>query len=166
MLSRLKINVGTDVSSVTRFIFNFTQMKKHHFLLKNLDNLPSVSKEFLNTIENHTIFAFSGDMGAGKTTFILGVLKAMGIEEINGSPTYSLINEYESKDFGNVYHFDVYRLKNSMEALDFGIDEIFESGGYCFIEWPEKIENLLPNNTIWVYLRRNEANECIISFEL
>ncbi len=76
--------VCTDVPSVTRFIFNFTQMKKHQFLLKNLDNLPSVSKEFLHTIENHTIFAFSGDMGAGKTTFILGVLKAMGIEETNG----------------------------------------------------------------------------------
>lgn len=141
-------------------------MKKNTLIVKDILDLPTVAKQFLEQIGGRKILAFDGDMGIGKTTFILALLKELGISETNGSPTYSLVNEYFSEIYGTIHHFDVYRLKNPSEALDIGADEIFDSGGYCFIEWPEKIENLLPDNTIWVYLRRNAANECTISFDL
>jgi len=89
-------------------------------------------------------------MGSGKTTFILSVLKAMGIQDPDGSPTYSLVNTYESSMFGKVYHLDLYRLKDISETYDIGIEEVLYGGGISFIEWPEKIESLLPENTLTV----------------
>lgn len=133
--------------------------------INTLQDLPSAAKIFLEETENRKVFAFDGQMGAGKTTFILSLLKAMGVENIEGSPTYSLVNTYESIAYGKINHFDLYRLNSEMEAFDIGIEEMLYGGDLCFIEWPEKITNLLPENTIWVYIRSNESGERTISFE-
>ena len=100
-----------------------------------------------------------------ETTFTQSVLRAMGIEDLEGSPTYSLINEYVSPYFGKVYHMDLYRLNSLDEALDIGIEELLYQNVICFIEWPEKIKELLPDNTIWVYLRANEDLSRIITIK-
>lgn len=135
------------------------------FHIEHLEDLPAKSQLFLEEFGHNKVFAFDGEMGAGKTTFISALLTAMGINELEGSPTYSIVNVYESAMFGKVYHFDVYRLKNELEAYDIGIEEMFYSGGICFIEWPEKIANLLPDNTIWVYIRKLEDNSRTITVE-
>ena len=136
------------------------------FIIHTLNDIKDVAARFLNELDHRKIFAIDAEMGTGKTTFILALLKAMGVEDPDGSPTYSLVNSYQSPKYGKIYHFDVYRLKDEMEALNIGIEEMLYDGGYCFIEWPEKIQNLLPTNTIWVYIRKNESGERIISVEL
>ena len=133
--------------------------------LQTLDEIPGIAKQFLDEFGHNKVFAFDGEMGVGKTTFISALLSAMGIKELEGSPTYSLVNVYDSVMFGNIFHFDVYRLKNEMEAYDIGIEEMLYGGGVCFVEWPEKIANLLPDNTIWVYIRKNEDNTRTITIE-
>ena len=90
------------------------------------------------------VLLFDGEMGAGKTTFIKALCRALGIANVTSSPTFSLVNEYVSTNGKTVYHFDVYRLKHETEALDMGIEEYLYSGNYCFIEWAEKIPNLIP----------------------
>lgn len=135
------------------------------FHLTSLEEIPHVAKQFLDEYGHNSVFAFDGEMGAGKTTFISGLLNAMGIQELEGSPTYSLVNVYDSAMFGKIYHFDVYRLKNEEEAYDIGIEEMLYGGGVCFIEWPEKIANLLPDNTIWVYIRNQDDNTRTITVE-
>lgn len=133
--------------------------------LHSVDEIPGVAKQFLDEFGHNKVFAFDGEMGVGKTTFISSLLTAMGIHDLEGSPTYSLVNVYDSKMFGKIFHFDVYRLKNEMEAYDIGIEEMLYGGGICFVEWPEKIANLLPDNTIWVYIRKNEDNTRTITIE-
>ena len=90
------------------------------------------------------IILFNGEMGAGKTTFIKALCSALGVNDTISSPTFSLVNEYETKNGDIVYHFDVYRLKSESEALDMGIEDYLYSGNWCFIEWAEKIPNLVP----------------------
>lgn len=126
------------------------------YQIQSTEDIPGVAKQFLDDFGHRKVFAFDAPMGAGKTTFILGVLSAMGIESAEGSPTYSLVNVYESPMYGKVYHFDVYRLKSEEEAYDIGVEEMLYSDGVCLIEWPEKIESLLPDNTIWSYIRVNQ----------
>jgi tRNA threonylcarbamoyladenosine biosynthesis protein TsaE len=92
------------------------------------------------------VIVFNGEMGAGKTTFIKALCKALGVENETSSPTFSIVNEYKTNKNETIYHFDVYRLKNEIEALDMGIEEYLYSGNYCFVEWAEKIPNLLPQN--------------------
>lgn len=134
--------------------------------IETLQDIPGAAKSFLDAIGHRKIFAFDAEMGSGKTTFILGVLGAMGIEHTEGSPTYSLVNVYESEMFGKIYHFDLYRIENEEEALDIGIEEMLYSNEVCFIEWPEKIKNLLPDNTIWSYIRRNSDNSRTLTIDI
>lgn len=126
------------------------------YTIKNTEDLPAVAQRFLEEFGHNTVFAFEGEMGVGKTTFISALLTAMGIKEQEGSPTYSLVNVYESAMYGKIYHSDLYRLKDENEAFDIGIEEMLYSGGMCFIEWPKKITTLLPDNTIWVFFRLND----------
>ena len=134
--------------------------------INNLSELTEKSMLFFNELNHRKVVAFDGQMGAGKTTFITSILKGLGIEDIEGSPTYSLVNVYDSVAYGKIYHFDLYRLNSETEAFDIGIEEMLYSGNYCFIAWPEKISNLLPENTIWAYIRSTEDNRRTISFEL
>lgn len=134
--------------------------------IDSLNDIPRAAKEFLDNVGHRKIFAFDAEMGMGKTTFILAVLACMGIEDAEGSPTYSLVNSYESKMFGKIYHFDLYRINDEMEALDIGIEEMLYGDSICFIEWPEKIKNLLPENTIWSYIRKNEDNSRTLTIDL
>ena len=114
-----------------------------------LANLDKVAQALKHLLDKHTCFAFNAPMGSGKTTFISTFLKCLGVEETIASPTFGYVKEYHS-DFDTVYHFDVYRLENDMEAYDIGMDEYLASGSICLIEWPEKIQNLLPENTVWI----------------
>lgn len=134
--------------------------------IHTLNDLPIAAMSFLEETSNRKIFAFSGGMGAGKTTFILSLLQAMGVEDRQGSPTYSLVNSYNTPAFGKIYHFDLFRLKSEEEAFDIGIEEMLYGDGYCFIEWPEKIANLLPEQTIWVTINVNERGERKISIDI
>ena len=136
------------------------------FKAKTVDDLIAISPSFLEQTKGKKIFAFYGDMGAGKTTFIKQLTKSMGIEGEASSPTYGLVNEYFSPFYGKVYHFDCYRLESEEEAYDIGIEEYFYEEVYTFIEWPEKIDNLLPENTVSVKITLGTDNERIIEVEL
>lgn len=134
--------------------------------IETLLDIPRAAKEFLDAVGHRKIFAFDAEMGTGKTTFILGLLAAMGIEDTQGSPTYSLVNSYESEMFGKIYHFDLFRIDSEEEAFDIGIEEMLYGDAICLIEWPEKIKNLLPDNTIWSYIRKNANESRTLTIEL
>ena len=122
--------------------------------IESLADLPKAAETFFNGIGDAKIFAFNAEMGSGKTTFISALLNHMGIEELEGSPTYSLVNIYDSERFGKIHHFDLYRIESEEEAFDIGIEEMLYSDHYCFIEWPDKIERLLPEGTVNVSIKR------------
>jgi tRNA threonylcarbamoyladenosine biosynthesis protein TsaE len=109
----------------------------------SLEEIDQVASQLLAANPNKVIL-FHGEMGAGKTTFIKALSKALGVKDATSSPTFSLVNEYQTVDNKTLYHFDVYRLKNENEALDMGIEDYLYSGNWCFIEWAEKIPNLIP----------------------
>ncbi|MGA9637490.1 tRNA (adenosine(37)-N6)-threonylcarbamoyltransferase complex ATPase subunit type 1 TsaE [Flavobacterium sp.] len=109
----------------------------------SLNEIDTVAKKILDTKPNKVIL-FHGEMGTGKTTFIKELAKKLGVTGATSSPTFSLVNEYEAANNQLVYHFDFYRLKSESEALDMGVDEYLYSGNWCFIEWAEKISNLIP----------------------
>ena len=120
-------------------------------LLFNEQNEEISATAILKAFGPHKVFAFDGQMGAGKTTFIKKLCEEMGTHDVVNSPTFAIVNVYdvESPYKGEVYHFDCYRLKNIREALDLGAEEYLYSGNYCFIEWPERIEEILPLDTIY-----------------
>jgi tRNA threonylcarbamoyladenosine biosynthesis protein TsaE len=109
----------------------------------SLDEIENIARELIAQKPNKVIL-FHGEMGAGKTTFIKQLAKELGVTEATSSPTFSLVNEYQTTDNQAVYHFDFYRLKTEMEALDMGVEEYLYSGNWCFIEWAEQIPNLIP----------------------
>lgn len=115
-----------------------------------LTNIERVARQFVEEQSDGRVFAFYGQMGAGKTTFIAAVCKALGIEEPVNSPTFAIVNEYVADNGETVYHFDCYRLNTLRDALNIGIEEYFASGNICFIEWAENIEELLPVDTVRV----------------
>ena len=115
-----------------------------------LTNIECIAQQFVEEQNDGRVFAFYGQMGAGKTTFIAAVCKALGIEEPVNSPTFAIINEYVADNGETVYHFDCYRLNTLRDALNIGIEEYFASGNICFIEWAENIEELLPVDTVRV----------------
>ena len=137
--------------------------QEHDYLYaQNNEKNETVSAlELLKTCEPHRVFAFDGQMGAGKTTFIKKLVEEMGSMDIVNSPTFAIVNVYDVEQpyRGEVFHFDCYRLKDIREAIDFGAEEYLYSGNYCFIEWPEKIESLLPEDTIWIKIEPQENGE-------
>jgi tRNA threonylcarbamoyladenosine biosynthesis protein TsaE len=123
----------------------------------SFSQIPNSASEIIKFAEDSRIFLFYGDMGAGKTTLIKALCERLGTTETVTSPTFSIVNEYEGND-ERIYHFDFYRLKNETEALDMGYEEYFYSGAYCFIEWPEKIPNLLPDHYISIKISVEDDN--------
>ena len=123
--------------------------------ISSLADLDAAPKEFLASMGDETIYAFYGDMGAGKTTFIRALSKALGVEEDEAnSPSFSIINEYRSDTTAElIYHFDLYRLESVEEALEIGVEDYFDSGALCLLEWPERIEPLLPDDTVKVTIK-------------
>jgi len=124
----------------------------------SLEDLPSIAIEIVSTANNKTIL-FYGKMGVGKTTLIKAICKELEVQDVISSPTFSLVNEYETKKNEKVFHFDFYRITNEEEALDIGIDEYFDNNDWCLIEWPENIENLLPLDAVRIQLTVLEDNE-------
>lgn len=118
------------------------------FQIKGLESIDSIAKEILKIIGNNRVIAFYGNLGAGKTTLIKSMCKQLDVLDIVSSPTFSIINEYITKKGEKIYHFDFYRLKNIQEAIDIGVDEYLDSGNFCFMEWSDKIEEMLPENYI------------------
>lgn len=120
------------------------------FKAPTLADLPVVANQIIETLQTPKIWLFEGEMGAGKTTFIKELCKQLGVLGNVQSPTFSIVNEYVAETGQIIYHFDCYRLKNSDEALDFGIEEYFYSGNLCLVEWPSKIESILPDDAITI----------------
>ena len=117
-------------------------------------DLPRAAKEFLRAIGERRVVALHGAMGAGKTTFVKAICEELGVDDVITSPTFAIINEYHAKD-GVIYHFDFYRIKKLEEVYDMGYEDYFYSGALCFIEWPELIEELLPEDAVKVSITEN-----------
>ena len=130
------------------------------FTINSLDEIDKVAEDFIQYISESdlesNIFAFYGKMGAGKTTFIKAICKALGVKDIVNSPTFTIINEYKSSRGFPVYHFDFYRINKLQEAFDIGTEDYFAGNGLCLIEWPEKIAEILPEDHIKVTITTNE----------
>jgi len=124
--------------------------------IESLETISTTALQFINQMGERTVFAFNGKMGAGKTTFIKAICEVMGVKETVNSPTFSIVNEYETADGRIIYHFDCYRITNIQEALDLGAEEYLYSGNLCFIEWSENIAPLLPDNIVNVDIEENE----------
>ncbi len=133
--------------------------------IQNLGNMPEAAQEFVRAMDQNTVFAFYGKMGAGKTTFIKAVCEALGVTDVVNSPTFSIVNEYRADTTGElIYHFDFYRIKKLEEVYDMGYEDYFYSGAVCFIEWPELIEDLLPGDAIRVDIVEQEDGSRLVKF--
>ncbi len=120
--------------------------------IPSLDAIDSVARQFVDLMGDYTVFAFNGEMGAGKTTFINALSRVLGVDEDpTSSPSFAIINEYRSSTTAElIYHFDLYRLENLEEAFDIGFEDYLDSGAICFLEWPERIADILPDDTVRV----------------
>lgn len=125
--------------------------------IASIEHLQDAAKQFVAAMDERTVFAFYGSMGAGKTTFIKAICEELGVEDVINSPTFSIINEYRSATTQElIYHFDFYRIEKVSEAEDIGTPDYFYSGALCFIEWPEMIKDLLPMDTVLVTIQEND----------
>lgn len=125
--------------------------------IDQLAGINQAAKSFIEKMEQNSVFAFYGEMGAGKTTFIKAVCEELGVTDVITSPTFSIVNEYRSESTGElIYHFDFYRINKLEEVYDMGYEDYFYSGATCFIEWPELVEDLLPGDAVKVNIKENE----------
>lgn len=137
--------------------------------IENLENIREAAKSFVNGIGDSKVFAFYGKMGAGKTTFIKAVCEELGVEDVITSPTFAIINEYTTHSslltpHSTIYHFDFYRIKKLEEVYDMGYEDYFYSGALCFIEWPELIEEVLPEDAVKVTITEQADGSRTINF--
>lgn len=128
---------------------------RHEIKIRNTSDLDRAAKEFLEQIGDNRLIAFFAPMGAGKTTFTTAICKALGVTDPVGSPTFAIVNEYEKADGEPMYHFDFYRINKLSEAIDIGLYDYLDSGFLCLMEWPENIEELLPEETLRVTIKVN-----------
>lgn len=124
----------------------------------SLEDIGPTADDFLQICKGYKVFAFSGELGAGKTTFINSLCKSLGVEEAVTSPTYSIIQEYHSADNSIIYHIDLYRIKSRTEASEAGIEDCLNSSEICMVEWPEIVPGIFPDNTIFTNIKVLSAN--------
>jgi len=129
-------------------------MREHVFTDCKLDDLPGIARAILDDYRDQKVFAFYGDLGAGKTTLIKVICQSLGVTRDVTSPSFAIINEYEARGGELIYHFDFYRLKKLEEALDIGYEEYVFSDNYCFMEWADKIEELLPPSCVYISISK------------
>ena len=133
--------------------------------INSLAEIGDAAKQFIAAMGDSRVFAFYGKMGAGKTTFVKAVCEALGVDDVITSPTFAIVNEYESRTTGeSIYHFDFYRIKKLEEVYDMGFEDYFYSGNLCFLEWPELIEELLPEDACKVTIEETENGTRVVRF--
>ena len=131
--------------------------------ISDISTIHESARQFIAAMGDRTIFAFYGNMGAGKTTFIKAICEELGVEDVITSPTFAIVNEYRSEETSElIYHFDFYRIKKLEEVYDMGYEDYFYSGCLCFIEWPELIEDLLPEDAVRVQIEEREDGSRIV----
>mgnify|MGYP002514848263 CR=1 FL=1 len=133
--------------------------------INSIETIREAAKQFIAAMEDNTVFAFYGKMGAGKTTFIKAVCEELGVTDVINSPTFAIVNEYRSDETGElIYHFDFYRIQKIDEVYDMGYEDYFYSGALCFIEWPELVEEVLPEDSIRVTIEEQEDGTRVVRF--
>ena len=131
--------------------------------IKSIDSIADAAQEFIVQMGDRRIFAFYGAMGAGKTTFVKALCEAMGVTDTVNSPTFAIVNEYDTPSGPPIYHFDFYRIKRLAEVYDMGYEDYFYGRGLCFIEWPELVEELLPDETVKVTIEEQADGSRVVS---
>ncbi|MBQ7811421.1 MAG: tRNA (adenosine(37)-N6)-threonylcarbamoyltransferase complex ATPase subunit type 1 TsaE [Bacteroidales bacterium] len=139
---------------------------RQEVIIRDTADLDRAAAEFLEKIGDNTLVAFFAPMGAGKTTFTTAICKALGVTDPVGSPTFAIVNEYLRADGDYMYHFDFYRINRLSEAIDIGLDDYLYSGCLCIMEWPENIEELLPDDTLRVTIAVNPDLSRTLSWEV
>ncbi|MBO7290315.1 MAG: tRNA (adenosine(37)-N6)-threonylcarbamoyltransferase complex ATPase subunit type 1 TsaE [Bacteroidaceae bacterium] len=134
-------------------------MNEYIITIKRLEDYPQAAREFVKLLDKGRIFAFYGKMGSGKTTFIKSICEELGVEDTINSPTFAIVNEYEDRERNTIFHFDFYRIKSIEEVYNMGYEEYFYGDAVCFMEWPELIEELLPEETVKVFVEEGENGE-------
>ena len=132
----------------------------------SLNEITTVAEKLLTEAGSYKVFAFHGDMGAGKTTFIHALCNAMNIEDVVTSPTFSIINQYKTKEGQTVYHMDLYRIKDENEAINAGVEDCLFSGNKCLVEWPEKAPGVFPDETLHIYITAIDDNTRKLKYNL
>ena len=133
--------------------------------INSLAEINEAAKKFIENMGNGKVFAFYGKMGAGKTTFIKAICEQLGVDDVITSPTFAIVNAYQSATTGDsIYHFDFYRIKKLDEVYDMGYEDYFFSGSLCFLEWPELIEELLPEDATKVSIEETEDGGRVVKF--
>lgn len=147
--------------------YTIKKTKEGGLLLLNEHGVKVSTLDILKVTEPHRVFAFEGQMGAGKTSFIKKLCEEMGTMDVVNSPTFAIVNVYDVEQpyRGEVYHFDCYRLKDLREAMDFGTEEYLYSGNYCFIEWPKLIEPILPEDTVYIHIDPQPDGDRLLTIE-
>lgn len=132
--------------------------------IASLSTIDQAAEQFIKTIQDRTIFAFYGSMGSGKTTFIQAICQALGVKDVINSPTFAIVNEYLAEPTEkSIFHFDFYRIQKLEEVYDMGYEDYFDSGSLCFIEWPELIEPLLPDDTVRIHISVNDDGSRLVT---
>ena len=138
---------------------------KHEVIISGVEDLERAAAEFLEKIGDNTLVAFFAPMGSGKTTFTTAICKVLGVTDPVGSPTFAIVNEYMRADGDPMYHFDFYRINKFQEAIEIGLYDYLDSGCLCIMEWPENIEDLLPEETLKVSITVNPDQSRTVSWE-
>lgn len=143
-------------------------MSEHIIHIPDAEALSRAANEFMALMGDYTVYTFTGEMGAGKTTFISALSQALGVdpEEAN-SPSFAIVNEYRSETTAElIYHFDLYRLESLEEVMDIGFEDYLDCGALCFIEWPDKVADILPDDTVKVEIKVNDDHSRILIVDL
>lgn len=134
--------------------------------ISDIERLPEAAAQFIEKMSPGRVYAFYGRMGAGKTTFVSEVARQLESEDEASSPTFSIVNEYDTKRWGKVYHLDCYRIESEEEAFETGVEDYFNSGRACFVEWPERIEGLLPEDVVNVNIEVAADGQRVITVDI